>query len=174
MNESQYLRIDNGLTVACHFHGNNDFILPPVVMCPCISFFSFSLVFSLVSQGHIQRMGRIKDKKESSEKAGALCHDLFNRKLSGQKEYVLTTCLVSVGGLLTWTCINSWPLVTDRTLHVSNAVKLINVYADMDLSGHVCYAACCINLYTSVIIFILCQFESQLPQSMHSGTLFRL
>lgn len=37
----------------------------PAVGCPCFFIPSF-LSFSVVSQGHIRRMGRIKDKKEKS------------------------------------------------------------------------------------------------------------
>lgn len=53
MNESRCLGIDNDLTVAFHFHGNNDFSPPPVVMC----------VLSVLSQGHAGSRGRINDKK---------------------------------------------------------------------------------------------------------------
>lgn len=78
MNESQYLRIDRGLTVACHYHGNNDFTLPPVVPCPCFLSFFFSFVFSVVLKGIF---GGSQDERHTHKKnyceAGTLCHDLF-------------------------------------------------------------------------------------------------
>lgn len=86
----------------------------------CVHVF-FSLVFSVVSQGHIRMMGRKKKiKKKTSVK---LVHfvmiystgEAFRSK-GIHPHNVLSFC----GWSLPWTCINVWPPVMDHILQVTN------------------------------------------------------
>lgn len=112
-------------------------------------FFSSSLVFYVVSQGHIRRMGRIKDKKETSVKLVHFVMIYSTGEAFRSKGIHPHNVLGFCGWSLPWTCINLWPPAMDYRLQVSNAAMMINAYVSMhlDMSAYVCLAACHIHLY---------------------------
>lgn len=98
--------------------------------CGDVSMFSFFFPlpsFSVASQGHIRRMGKIKDKKENLRKAGMPCHDLFNGGSFQVKGNTSSQCaqpLWVVSALDSHSFIP--PCVMDRELQVSNDDKCIS------------------------------------------------
>ena len=112
-------------------------------------------------------MGRIKDKKGTSVKLVHFVMIYSTREAFRSKGIHPHNMLGFCGWSLPWTCIHLWPPAKDHRLQVSKAAIMISAYVPMhmDVSAHVCLAACHIHLYISVIIFILPHLKPQFSQS---------
>lgn len=134
-------------------------------------FFSSSLVFYVVSQGHIRRMGRIKDKKETSVKLVHFVMIYSTGEAFRSKGIHPHNVLGFCGWSLPWTCINLWPPAMDYRLQVSKAAMMINAYVSMHLDMFSSMSYSFIYLYMSHYVSYLSLSHDV---SLHNNTLFRL
>ena len=111
-------------------------------------FFFFPLSsFSVASQGHIRRMGKIKDKKANLRKAGSLCHDLFNRGSFQVKGNTSSQCALPLWVVSAldshsfiapppwWTAVCRWAMMINA--YVSRACEYTFSWVHMCVQQHV-------------------------------------